>query len=255
MWLTLNKPLVVFDLETTGVDIAKDRIVQIAMVKIMPDGTQDSRQTLVNPGIPIPAEASAVHNITDEAVRDFPRFSQIAKSIHAWLTGCDYAGYNIINFDIPMLNEEFLRCNLELPQGAFIDSYNIFRKKEERTLSAAVKFYCNEELTNAHDAMADVLASFKVLTAQCDRYDDLPTDAAELAAYTQMSEVVDYAGWFTKDADGDYIYNRGKAKGTKVHKDPGFAQWMLRQNFLTLDTQRWTNKILQFGKGVLTLAL
>lgn len=254
MKLSLSKPLVIFDLETTGVDIAKDRIVQIAMLKIMPDGTQDTRQAYVNPGMPIPPEASAVHNITDETVRDSPRFSQIAKNVHAWLTGCDYAGYNIINFDIPMLNEEFLRCNLELPKGAFIDSFNIFRKKEERTLAAAVKFYLNEEMVGAHDAMNDVVASLRVLAAQTLHYDDLPTTADELAAYAQMSEVVDYAGWFTKDADGDYIYNRGKAKGTKVRKDQGFATWMLKQNFLTLDTQRWTNRILQsINNGTLSM--
>lgn len=247
MSIVLQKPLVIFDLETTGTDIAKDRIVQIAFIKIMPDGTQIKKESLINPGIPIPKGASDVHGITDDMVKDKPTFANIAKSLITYFEGCDYAGYNIISFDIPLLHEEFLRCGLELPKGSLVDSCNIFKKREERTLSAAVKFYCDEEMVDAHDAMNDVVASLKILEAQTVRYSDLPKTIEELAEYSKYSDskvTVDYAGWFTIDGDGDYVFGRGKHKDVKVRKELGFLEWMLRQSFLTIDTMNWAKKIL-----------
>lgn len=245
MTMKLTRPLIHFDIESTGVDVAKDRIVQIAFKKVLPDGTSEIKQTLINPEMPIPAGATEIHHITDEMVKDAPTFKQISKSLVAFLDGCDYAGYNILGFDIPLLNEELLRVGLDLPKGLFIDAFNIFRKKEERSLTAALKFYCGKEMEGAHDAMNDVNASEAVLLAQLERYTDIGESMEEIAKFSAMREMVDYAGWFAKNDDGDYIYARGKNKDRRVKDDPGFARWMYQQSFLTRDTMKWTEEILQ----------
>ncbi len=177
MKLNLKRPIVFFDLETTGVDASKDRIVEISMIKVMPDGTEDTRTRRINPGMPIPAEATAVHGITDADVADEPKFAQVAKSLEEFIRGCDFGGFNSNRFDLPLLVEEFMRAGLsvDLKRRKFIDVQNIFHKKEQRTLVAAYKFYCDKELEDAHSAEADTRATYEVLKAQLDRYDDLET--------------------------------------------------------------------------------
>ena len=174
MELNLSRSLVIFDLETTGVNIATDRIVEIAILKIAPDGHEEFKRHLVNPGIPIPPEVTAIHGISDEDVKDKPLFKDIAGNLNAFIQNCDLVGYNSIKFDIPVLVEEFLRAGIEfeLKSRRFIDVQNIFHKMEQRTLKAAYKFYCSKELINAHSAEADTRATYEILKAQLDRYTD-----------------------------------------------------------------------------------
>ncbi|MEF2643055.1 MAG: 3'-5' exonuclease, partial [Paramuribaculum sp.] len=183
MKLNLTRPLVFFDLETTGTNITHDRIVEISIVKVMPDGTDTERTRRINPGMPIPAEATAVHHITDADVANEPSFKQIAKSLAEMFKDCDIAGFNSNRFDIPLLLEEFNRAgiNLDLSRTRFIDVQTIFHKKEQRTLSAAYRFYCGKNLDDAHSASADTRATYEVLKAQLDRYDDLTNDVKSLS--------------------------------------------------------------------------
>ena len=177
MELKLKRPIVFLDLETTGVDPAKDRIVEISLVKVQPDGSKEVKTRRINPGMPIPPESTAIHGIADDDVKDEPRFEQIAKSLAAYMEGCDLAGYNSNRFDIPVLAEEFLRAgvDVDLKKRRFIDVQNIFHKMEQRTLVAAYRFYCDRELEGAHSAEADTLATYEVLKAQLDRYPELET--------------------------------------------------------------------------------
>ena len=172
MELNLKRPIIFFDLETTGIDIARDRIVEISMVKVMPDGEEIVRTRRINPGMPIPAEATAIHGITNEDVKDCPLFPQIAKSLAQFIEGCDFGGFNSNRFDLPMLVEEFMRAGVDVDfrKRKFIDVQNIFHKMEQRTLVAAYKFYCGKDLADAHSAEADTLATYEVLKAQLDRY-------------------------------------------------------------------------------------
>ena len=178
MQLNLKNPIIFLDLETTGIDIVKDRIVELSLVKVMPDGTKEVKTRRINPGMPIPEAATAIHGITDDDVKDCPRFEQVAKSLAAYIKGSDLGGYNSNRFDIPMLAEEFLRAgvDIDLKKRKFVDVQTIFHKKEQRTLSAAYKFYCDSDLEGAHSAEADTLATYEVLQAQLDRYDDLRND-------------------------------------------------------------------------------
>ena len=196
MQLNLRNPLVFFDLETTGINIVKDRIVEISYVKVFPNGKEETKTRRINPGMPIPPESTAIHGITDEDVKDCPTFKEIAKSLATQIEGCDLAGYNSNRFDIPMLAEEFLRAgvDIDLTRRKFIDVQTIFHKMEQRTLSAAYKFYCNKSLENAHTAEADTLATYEVLKAQLDRYPDLKNDVAFLSQYSCYSNNVDFAG-------------------------------------------------------------
>ena len=237
MKLNLKRPLVFFDLETTGVDTAKDRIVEISMVKVMPDGEEIVRTRLINPQMHIPEDATAVHGITDEDVKDQPTFAQIAKALSQFIEGCDFGGFNSNRFDLPMLVEEFLRAGVDVDfkNRKFIDVQNIFHKMEQRTLVAAYKFYCNKDLTDAHSAEADTRATYEVLKAQLDRYSELQNDVAALAEFSSRGETVDYAGRIVYNDKGEEVFNFGKYKGVKVsevfQREPSYYDWMMNGDF------------------------
>ena len=237
MKLNLKRPIVFFDLETTGVDISHDRIVEIAVVKVEPSGDKEVKVRRINPGMPIPPAATAVHGITDEDVKDSPRFEQIARSLYAFIEGCDLGGYNSNKFDVPMLAEEFLRAGVEVDfkNRKFVDVQTIFHKKEQRTLSAAYMFYCGKELENAHSASADTLATYEVLEAQLDRYSDLENDINFLAEYTSRDRSVDYAGRIMLDDNDREVFAFGKYKGQSVaevfRKEPSYYDWMMKGDF------------------------
>lgn len=237
MKLKLNRPIVFFDLETTGIDVVHDRIVEIAVVKVEPSGDKDVKVRRINPGMPIPPEATAVHGITDDDVKDAPRFEQIARSLYAFLDGCDLGGYNSNKFDVPMLAEEFMRAGVEVDfkNRHFVDVQTIFHKKEQRTLTAAYKFYCDKDLEDAHSAQADTLATYEVLMAQLDRYDDLPNDIAALAEFSQHTRTADYAGRILYDEQEREVFGFGKHKGKLVEeifrKEPSYYDWMMEGDF------------------------
>ena len=237
MKLNLKRPLVFFDLETTGVDTAKDRIVEISMVKVMPDGEEIVRTRLINPQMHIPEDATAVHGITDDDVKDQPTFAQIAKSLSQFIEGCDFGGFNSNRFDLPMLVEEFLRAgaDVDFKNRKFIDVQNIFHKMEQRTLVAAYKFYCDKDLTDAHSAEADTRATYEVLKAQLDRYSELQNDVAALAEFSSRGETVDYAGRIVYNDKGEEVFNFGKYKGVKVsevfQREPSYYDWMMNGDF------------------------
>lgn len=237
MKLNLKNPLVFFDLETTGTNTTTDRIVQIAYHKVYANGKEETKCFLVNPEMPIPAEATSIHKITNEAVADSPTFKMIAKEIARDFEGCDIAGYNSNRFDIPLLAEEFLRAeiNVDFNKRKLIDVQVIFHKKEQRTLSAAYKFYCDGNLTNAHDAKADAIATYKILEAQLDKYPDLKNDMEFLASYTRQNNNVDYAGKFVYNEKGEEVFNFGKYKGKKIadvlKTDTGYYGWMMNGEF------------------------
>lgn len=234
MNLQLSRPLIFFDLETTGTDIVADRIVQISVLKIHPDSSEESRTRLINPGMPIPSEASAVHGITDDMVRDQPHLKAIARGLFDFFSGCDIAGYNSNYFDVPFLVEEFARCGIEFPQEGtkLIDVCTIFKRKEERTLTAAYKFYCGKILENAHNAEADVRATFEVFKGQLDRYEDLGSATVEeLHDYCGREEIVDYPRKLTKNEAGEIVFNFGKYKTQPVASQLDYAQWMVDSDF------------------------
>ena len=237
MNLKLKRPIVFFDLETTGVDAAKDRIVEISMVKIAVDGSKVVKTRRINPEIPIPAEATAVHGITDEDVKDEPTFKQIAKSLAQFIEGCDFGGFNSNRFDLPLLVEEFLRAGVEcdFQRRKFVDVQTIFHRKEQRTLVAAYKFYCDKDLENAHSAEADTLATFEVLEAQIARYPDIGDTVEALAEFSAGKPIVDFAGRMTLDDKGQEIFTFGKYKGRRVvdvfRDDPSYYSWMMNGDF------------------------
>ncbi|MFR9661538.1 MAG: 3'-5' exonuclease, partial [Rikenellaceae bacterium] len=217
--LKLTRPIVFFDLETTGVDTSKDRIVELSMVKIAPDGEKTIKTRRINPQMPIPAESTAVHGITDEDVKDCPCFAQIARSLAAFLEGCDFGGFNSNRFDVPVLVEEFMRAGVEVDfrRRKFIDVQNIFHKLEQRTLVAAYKFYCGKDLENSHSAEADTLATYEVLLAQLERYpEELKGDVPSLAEFSSRGEMADYAGRIAYDDKGVEVFTFGKYKGKSV---------------------------------------
>lgn len=237
MQLNLKKPIVFFDLETTGVDITHDRIVEISLIKVLPSGEEQEKTRRINPGIPIPAEATAVHHITDEDVADCPLFKQIAKSLANELSGCDLAGFNSNRFDIPMLDQEFQRAGVkfDFSKARFVDVQTIFHKKEQRTLVAAYRFYCGKELDGAHSANADTRATLEVLKSQLDRYTDLPNDIEELSKYSQMNRNVDFMGRLVFNDDNKEVINFGKYKGRLaeevLRKDPSYYDWIMKGDF------------------------
>ena len=248
MNLNLKRPIVFFDLETTGVDTSKDRIVEISMIKVMPDGSKDVKTRRINPEMPIPAEASAVHGITDEDVKNEPTFRQLAKSLAQFIQGCDFGGFNSNRFDLPVLVEEFLRAgvDVDLKRRKFVDVQNIFHKKEQRTLVAAYKFYCDKDLTDAHSAAADTMATYEVLCAQLDRYDDLENDIDFLAEYSEREKVVDYAGRIIYNDKGEEVFGFGKYRGQKVEevfrREPSYYAWMMEGDF-PLNTKKVITEI------------
>jgi len=237
MELKLNRPICFFDLETTGIEVAKDRIVEISIFKVFPNGNKESKTWLVNPTIPIPPHATAVHGITNEKVAQEPTFIELAAQVHNMIKDSDLAGFNSDRFDIPLLAEELLRAGVDfdMKNRVSVDVQTIFHKKEERTLSAAYKFYCNGSLENAHSAEADTMATYEILKAQLERYDDLSNDIKALSEFSNRKKLVDFAGFIVLNEDGQEIFAFGKHKGALVDevldKEPGYFGWIQNADF------------------------
>ena len=237
MKLNLKNPIVFFDLETTGINVSSDRIVEITYLKVEPNGNKTSKTLRINPQMHIPEQASAVHGIYDQDVADCPAFRQVAASIAKDIEGCDLAGYNSINFDIPLLVEEFLRADVDvdLKRRKFVDVMVIFYKQEPRNLSAAYKFYCGKDLSNAHSSEADTMATLEILEAQLCRYGNLENTIDFLSEYSSHNKNVDYAGRIIYDDKKREIFNFGKYKGMLVvevfRRDPSYYQWMMNGDF------------------------
>ena len=256
MQLNLRIPLVFFDLETTGTNIAKDRIVEISFVKVYPNGKEDVKTRRINPEMPIPPETTAIHGISDEDVKDCPTFKEIAKSLASQIEGCDLAGYNSNRFDIPLLAEEFLRAgvDIDLSKRKFVDVQTIFHKMEQRTLSAAYKFYCGKNLDDAHSAEADTMATYEVLKAQLDRYADVLTnDVGFLSDYSAHTNNVDFAGRMIYNDKKQEVFNFGKYKGqlveTVLKENPGYFSWIIDGDFPQNMKQKLTEiKLRGFNK-------
>lgn len=249
MELKLNNPLVFLDLETTGINIATDRIVEIALIKVNVDGTEEEKVMRINPEMPIPEHVSQIHGIYDEDVKDCPTFKTVGKQLAQFIEGCDLAGFNSNRFDIPLLAEEFMRADvdIDMKKRKFVDVQAIFHKMEKRTLTAALRFYCNEELTDAHSALADTRATLDVLKAQLDRYKGVEVeengkkvapiinDVNALSDFSSFDRNVDFMGRIVYDENGVEVFNFGKNKGvpvTKVLKEqPGYYGWMMQGDF------------------------
>lgn len=248
MQLNLKNPIVFFDLETTGINISKDRIVEISYLKVYPNGDEEIKTRRVNPEMPIPAEATAVHGITDEDVAECPTFKTLAKSLATQIEGCDLAGYNSNRFDIPLLAEEFLRADvdIDLSKRKFVDVQTIFHKLEQRTLSAAYKFYCDKTLEDAHSAEADTRATYEILKSQLDRYPDLQNDVNFLSEFSCFTNNVDFAGRMIYNDKGEEVFNFGKFRGKLVSdilkQEPGYYAWMMQGDF-PLNTKQMLTKI------------
>lgn len=258
MQLVLRRPICFFDLETTGTNVAQDRIVEISILKVFPNGNKESHTWKVNPGVPIPKQASDIHGITDEMVANEPNFKELAPKVMALLKDCDLGGFNSNRFDIPLLAEELLRAevDLDLKKAMSVDVQTIFHKMEKRTLGAAYKFYCDKNLEDAHSAEADTNATYEVLLAQLERYQDLENDVKYLAEFSSHKNFADFAGFVGFDKEGREIFTFGKYKGTLVEevldKEPGYFGWLLNADFplytkkvLTrIKLNRFNNKLL-----------
>lgn len=249
MKLNLKRPLIFFDLETTGTNINNDHIIEICYLKIYPNGNEESKTMRINPGIHIPETSSAIHGIYDADVADCPKFKEVAKNIAKDFEGADIAGFNSNRFDVPLLVEEFLRAgiDIDLSKRRFIDVQVIYHKLEQRTLSAAYKFYCGKNLEEAHTAEADTRATYEVLKAQLDRYPEiLENDINFLSEYSTFSKNADFAGRIVYDDNGVEVFNFGKYKGMPVtevfQRDPGYYGWILNGDF-TLNTKDVLTKI------------
>ena len=249
MKLNLKNPIVFFDLETTGTNINTDRIVEICYLKVYPNGNEETKTMRINPEMHIPEQSSAIHGIYDKDVADCPTFKGVAKDIARDIEGCDLAGFNSNRFDIPVLAEEFLRAgvDIDMMKRKFIDVQVIYHKLEQRTLSAAYKFYCQKNLEDAHTAEADTRATYEVLKAQLDRYpEELQNDMAFLAEYSSFNKNVDFAGRIVYDDKGVEVFNFGKYKGIPVSevllRDPGYYGWIMNGDF-TLNTKNVLTKI------------
>lgn len=249
MNLQLDRPLVFFDLEATGVDPSKDRIVEISMIKVFPNGDQDIKTRRINPERAIPAEATAVHGISDADVAGCNTFRQIAHSVAEFIGGCDLAGFNSNRYDVPLLVEEFLRSSVEidLSNTKLVDVQNIFHKMEPRTLSAAYKFYCGSDIENAHSAEADTMATYKVLLGQLERYADvLVNDVTFLSEFSTVNRVVDFAGKVILNDANIPVFSFGKHKGRPVvevfQSEPSYYNWIMNGDF-TLNTKNVITKI------------
>jgi DNA polymerase-3 subunit epsilon len=237
MKLQLKRPIIIFDLETTGINLTEDRVVEISLIKVMPDGTTDTKTRRINPEMHIPEQATAIHHITDDDVKDAPTFKQIAKSLAKLFEGCDIAGFNSNRFDIPMLDQEFQRADVDFDfsKARFVDVQTIFHKKEPRNLTAAYRFYCGKDLENAHSATADTQATYEVLLAQLERYDDLPTTVDKLSDFSSQNRNVDFLGRLVFDEKGREVINFGKYKGKLAEdvlkKDSGYYGWIMQGDF------------------------
>ena len=237
MQLNLTKPLAFFDLETTGINVSKDRIVELSVLKVMPDGSEHKKTWLINPTIPIPEKVSKIHGIYDEDVKDKPTFKELAPEISEFFEDSDLVGYNSNKFDVPMLVEEFLRAeyDFDVDNRRLIDGQVIFFKKEPRTLSAAYEFYCGKKLEKAHSAEADVFATYEVLKAQIERYDDLKNDVNQLSKFSSQTKNADFAGMIVFNEDGKETFNFGKHKGKTVEQvfseEPQYYNWIMNADF------------------------
>ncbi|MBI9063207.1 MAG: 3'-5' exonuclease [Marinilabiliaceae bacterium] len=255
MKLSLKNPIVFFDLETTGLNVASDRIVEIAILKVHVDGREESKSYRVNPEMPIPKQSSEIHGIYDEDIKDCPTFKELAKEVAKFFEGCDIAGFNSNKFDVPVLAEEFIRAEVDfdMKKRKFVDVQTIFHKMEKRTLSAAYKFYCDKDLENAHAAEADTIATYEVLKAQLDRYSDLKNDIDYLNDFSSFNNNADFIGRIIFDKDGNEVFNFGKYKGKKVEevlaKDLGYYGWMMNGDFPLFTKKILTNiKLRSFNK-------
>ncbi|MGO4290959.1 exonuclease domain-containing protein [Chitinophaga sp. RAB17] len=245
--LLLKRPLAVIDLETTGTNVASDRIIEIAIIKVFPDKTTQSKVKRINPGMPIPAGSTAIHGIKDEDVKDAPTFKQAAHELKQFMDNCDLAGYNSNRFDIPLLVEEFLRAEIEfdVSKRKFVDVQRIFHLMEKRTLGAAYKFYCDKQLENAHSAEADALATYEILEAQLGRYEQLQEDIDSLADFTKEEDYIDFARRLVMQG-GNEVFNFGKYKGRSVREvlkaEPQYYDWMMKADF-PLNTKQKLSEI------------
>jgi DNA polymerase-3 subunit epsilon len=248
MKLQLTRPIAFIDLETTGINITLDRIVELAIVKISPDGSKLVKRKLINPLMPIPASSSAIHGITDEMVKDAPSFKQVANEIKQFIEGADLGGYNSNRFDIPMLLEEFLRAGIEYTVDGkkLVDVQKIFHMMEQRTLSAAYKFYCSKTLEGAHGAEADATATWEVLEAQLERYPQIGDSVESIVKFTGEDDIVDFARRFVKDK-GIEVFNFGKHKGKPVaqvlKEEPQYYDWMMKGDFPINTKQKLTEML------------
>lgn len=239
MHLTLQRPVAFFDLETTGLNISKDRIVEIAIVKICPDQTETTYHQRLHPGMPIPAESTEVHGISDEDVKDCPTFEAVAHDIKDFIGDADLAGYNSNKFDVPFLIEQFLSCEVDFSMEGrrCIDVQTIFHKMEQRTLCAAVRFYCHSELEGAHSALADARATYDVLKAQIDMYEEIENDVDFLETFTRVGKhkVIDFVGRLALNEQQEIVYNFGKHSGKTLKEvfetEPGYHRWILDNDF------------------------
>lgn len=237
MELKLHRPICFFDLETTGIKISKDRIVEISILKIYPNQNKESYTWRVNPEMPIPAETTAVHGISDEDIVGEPTFKELAPKVNELIEGCDLAGYNSNRFDIPLLAEEMMRADIDfdMKKVQAVDVQTIFHKKEKRTLEAAYKFYCQKDLSNAHSAEADTLATYEVLKSQLDFYGDLENDTKWLAEFSAHKKFADLAGFIIFNKNDEEVFSFGKHRGKKVEhileKEPGYFGWIQNADF------------------------
>ncbi len=237
MQLKLTRPICFFDLETTGINVAKDRIVEISILKVFPDGNEKEHTYLINPTVPIPAVTTAVHGISDEDVVNAPTFAQKAQEIYEIIKDADLAGFNSNRFDIPLLVEELLRCDIDfdMKNRNAVDVQNIFHKMEQRTLVAAYKFYCGKDLTDAHSAAADTKATYEVLKSQLERYDSLENNMKSLSEFSTRKRLADFAGFIGYDKEDMEIFTFGKHKGRRVEeileKEPGYFGWLQNADF------------------------
>lgn len=273
MELNLTRPIAFFDLETTGTNLGKDRIVEISILKINPDNSKENYTKRVNPEMPISEESTRIHGISDADVADEPTFKDLAPELNNFLKGCDLAGYNCLKFDVPILVEEFLRAEIdfETKNRNIIDVQNIFHKMEQRTLHAAYKFYCNKDLTNAHSAEADTIATYEVLKSQLEKYEETPfidkegnesypvkNDVEQLHQFSHYHKNADLVGQIIYDEQGKEVFNFGKNKGKRVEdvfrKNPGYYEWMMNADFPRSTKKLITAiKMRDFNQGDTTL--
>lgn len=238
MQLNLKRPIIFFDLETTGLNITQDRIVEISVIKVFPDGHEEEKTRRLNPEMHIPEQATAVHGITDDDVKDCPTFKQVSKSLAQMFEGCDIGGFNSNRFDIPVLSQEFFNAGIKFDfnKCRFVDVQTIYHKKEPRNLIAAYKFYCGKDLKDAHSACADTRATLEVLKAQLDRYEgDLQNDIDFLSSYSSQNRNVDLAGRIIRNEEGVVVFNFGQHKGKSVEevltKTPQYLDWIMGRDF------------------------
>ena len=253
MELNLKNPLIFFDLETTGINITKDKIVEISYIKIYPNGKKETKTLRINPGMPIPPESTQIHHITDADVANAPTFKEVAKELANTFEGCDVAGFNSNRFDLPLLSQEFLNAGVDVDfsRRKFIDVQTIYHKMEQRNLSAAYKFYCGKNLEDVHSALADTAATYEVLKAQLDKYPNLENSVDFLAKFSTQNKNVDLAGRIIYNDKGVEVFNFGKYKGNPVEEvlrhDTGYYGWIMNGDF-PLNTKQVLTRIKLRGK-------